>query len=195
MITPDEALQRLADGNRRYVAGRSASDPATLPARRAALVDGQAPFAAVLGCADSRVPVEAVFDQGPGDLFVVRVAGHVATSAPVGSLEFAANKLGARLIVVLGHARCGAVEAALGNPRGLSPELQAVVDAIRPALDGLPDAEGADRLAGAVNAHVRATVAALRATPALAKLISDEGLRIVGAEYALDSGTVTFLDA
>ncbi|MDX1594945.1 MAG: carbonic anhydrase [Gammaproteobacteria bacterium] len=197
-VTADEALQRLRDGNRRFVDGRTCHDTRANPDLRQSLKGGQAPFAAVLGCADSRVPVEAVFDQGLGDLFVVRVAGHVPTPAPVGSLEFAAHKFGTRLIVVLGHACCGAVEAALGDtPDDLSPELKAIIGAIRHSLAGTPEIAGDPpevRLEQAVRTHVRVTVDALRRHPGLAGLIAGDGLRIVGAEYALDSGEVTFLD-
>jgi carbonic anhydrase len=198
MIPADEALQRLIEGNRRFVDGETRNDAQANPALRESLKDGQAPFAAVLGCADSRVPVEAVFDQTLGDLFVVRVAGHVPTPAPVGSLEFAAHKFGTRLIVVLGHACCGAVQAALDpTPQALSPELDAIVSAIRTSLSGSTE-DGAQpaevRLELAVRTHVRATVEALRHHPGLAGLIADDGLRVVGAEYALDSGEVTFLD-
>jgi carbonic anhydrase len=190
MIPADEALQRLIEGNRRFVDGETRNDAQANPALRESLKDGQAPFAAVLGCADSRVPVEAVFDQTLGDLFVVRVAGHVPTPAPVGSLT--------RLIVVLGHACCGAVQAALDpTPHALSPELDAIVSAIRTSLAGEADS-GAKapeaQLERAVRTHVRATVEALRHHPGLAGLIADDGLRVVGAEYALDSGEVTFLD-
>ena len=198
MIPADEALQRLIEGNHRFVDGETRNDAQANPALRESLKDGQAPFAAVLGCADSRVPVEAVFDQTLGDLFVVRVAGHVPTPAPVGSLEFAAHKFGTRLIVVLGHACCGAVQAALDpTPYALSPELDAIVSAIRTSLAGEADS-GAKapeaQLERAVRTHVRATVEALRHHPGLAGLIADDGLRVVGAEYALDSGEVTFLD-
>lgn len=198
MIPADQALQRLREGNRRFVDGQTQNNVQANPTLRESLKDGQAPFAAVLGCADSRVPVEAVFDQGLGDLFVVRVAGHVPTPAPVGSLEFAAHKFGTRLIVVLGHACCGAVQAALDTThQDLSPELDAIVAAIRTSLTAEP--EGGTQapevqLELAVRTHVRATVDALQHHPGLAGLIANEGLRVVGAEYALDTGEVTFLD-
>jgi carbonic anhydrase len=200
MLSASEALERLREGNRRFVAGTGGSS-ALWNAQRQQTSDGQAPFAIVLGCSDSRVPVEHVFDQGFGDLFVIRVAGNVAAPSQIGSAEFAAEILGARLAVVLGHSRCGAVEAtldAIQRPRAsFSPNLGAIVDRVRPAVEPvLEAAPGADRqalVARAVRANVRCAVEQLqRDSPMLRALARDDGLRVVGAEYLLDSGEVEF---
>ena len=161
----------------------------------------QRPFAVILGCSDSRVPAELVFDQGFGDLFVVRVAGNIATPSQIGSVEFAAAKLGTRLVVVLGHTRCGAVlatlEAVANRGAAASPNLRPIIDAIGPSVEGCTDdSEDLDtRVARAVRANVRSSVRTLRdRSELLADLARTGGLRVVGAEYCLDSGAVTFLD-
>ena len=202
MIQAAEALQRLKDGNARFVAGDI--DPSSLDfrAKREELSDGQSPFAIVLGCSDSRVPVEFVFDQGLGDLFVIRVAGNIAARSQIGSIEFAAQKFGARLAVVLGHTRCGAVEAAvaeLNKPsEQQSPNLRFIVDRIRPAVDRII-AEGyghdPDSLVSAVvRENARLSVEALsNGSEIIQRLVKEQGLKIVGAEYCLRSGKVEFL--
>src|SRR4051794_26617867 len=140
MINAREALERLREGNRRFVAGRG-EDVLTTPSRRRELADGQEPFAIVLGCSDSRVPAEIVFDQGLGDLFVIRVAGNIVAPSGIGSVEFAAERFGTRLVVVLGHTRCGAIQATLedlqGNGENRSRHLASIVDRIRPSVEGL----------------------------------------------------------
>jgi carbonic anhydrase len=202
MLTTDEALARLREGNARFAAGQ-ASAPARLhPARRAELVQGQAPFAIVLGCSDSRVPAELVFDQGFGDLFVIRVAGNIVAPSQVGSVEFAAARFGTRLGSVMGHSQCGAVmatlDALLGRATTSSRNLRSIVSRLRPSVEPLLriGAVDPDRLmAEAVRANVRASVDHLRhGSELLEELIRDEGLRIVGAEYSLESGLVAFLD-
>lgn len=198
MIGADEALARLKEGNRAFAAGM----PAELDARaRRELADGQSPFAVVLGCSDSRVPVEAVFRCRIGELFVVRVAGNIAAPSQIGSVEFAAENLGVRLAVVLGHSRCGAVDAAIGRLRRpdtrLSPGLDAVVERIRPGIESLVgrDADDGETLARAVRANIAATVSRLeKDSAALAGLVEKGRLRIVGAEYRLESGRVEFFD-
>ena len=141
MIPAAEALQRLRDGNRRFVAGDPVNASAVDAAKLAKLTGGQSPFAVVLACSDSRVPVELVFDQGPGDLFVIRVAGNVATPSQIGSIEFAATQLGAQLVIVLGHGSCGAIAAALDSIANKAPppsaNLAEILSEIRPALEGL----------------------------------------------------------
>src|SRR5499433_2924191 len=141
MIPALEALQRLKDGNRRFVEDTRKSESLISPRRRAELAAGQEPFAAILGCSDSRVPVEIVFDQGLGDLFVIRVAGNVVAASQVGSVEFAAERFGTRLVVVLGHTRCGAIQATLEElqrpSETRSRNLRSIVDRIRPSLEGL----------------------------------------------------------
>lgn len=204
MITAREALERLREGNRRYVAGTPAVDPFTRSARRSELVGGQEPFAVILGCSDSRVPVEIVFDLDLGDLFVIRVAGNVVASSQVGSVEFAASQFGTRLVVVLGHTQCGALHAtleALRRPEPVTgtPGLRAIVDRIRPAIVDLVAADpGGDPEAlvrRAVRANVRTSVRQLRhGSPLLEQLIEEDGLMVVGAEYSLESGEVVFFE-
>jgi carbonic anhydrase len=198
-----QALERLRDGNRRFVAGRR--DPAA-PAERARLAElteGQEPFAIILGCSDSRVPAEIVFDQGLGDLFVIRVAGNIVAPSQVGSVEFAADRFGTRLVVVLGHSSCGAVAATieqLGRPTaGQSPNLRAIVERIRPSGDVLLETElrrdPEALLHHAVRANVRASAAHLRhGSEILERLIREDGLLVVGAEYSLETGEVEFFD-
>lgn len=191
MATAAEALQRLLEGNQRFLAG-TASGVLPEEAKREALKDGQAPFAVILGCADSRVSPELIFDQGLGELFVVRTAGHVATPIELGSIEYAVEHLGARLIVVLGHSSCGAVQATLGaidDPESSStPNIEALIEQIRPAVSSLGEAEGAQRLADAVEANVHATVEHLNAGSDL--LREREDLVITGAVYSLETGAV-----
>ena len=191
MATATEALQRLIDGNQRFLAG-TASGVLPEEAKREALKDGQAPFAVILGCADSRVSPELIFDQGLGELFVVRTAGHVATPIELGSIEYAVEHLGARLIVVLGHSSCGAVQATLGaidDPESSStPNIEALIEQIRPAVSSLGEAEGDQRLADAVEANVHATVEHLSAGSDL--LREREDLVITGAVYSLETGAV-----
>jgi carbonic anhydrase len=202
-ISALEALRRLREGNRRFASGMRSADGASSLPRRAALVAGQEPFAIILGCSDSRVPAEMVFDQGLGDLFVVRVAGNIVAPSQIGSVEFAAERFGTRLVVVLGHSRCGAVIATLDELRRTtetrSRNLRSIVDRIRPSVarllatdpGGDPDALVRD----AVRANVRAAVDQLRhGSEIIVRLIESDGLLVVGAEYDLESGVVHFLD-
>ncbi|MBT8081628.1 MAG: carbonic anhydrase [Gammaproteobacteria bacterium] len=197
MISPAEALERLRAGNRRFVAGKSNILESIGQARRAELVEGQSPFAVILACSDSRVPVELVFDQGLGDLFVIRVAGNVVSPSQIGSVEFAASQLGSRLVVVLGHSNCGAVEATLKElareQESRSPNLRAIVERIKPAVEPLL-ASGVT-LQGAVSANVRYSVQRLQYGSAiLEQLIAEDELKVVGAEYSIESGEVAFFD-
>lgn len=204
MLTGSEALERLRDGNRRFVAEGQRPSALTTDARRSELVEGQDPFAIILGCSDSRVPAEIVFDQGLGDLFVIRVAGNVVAPSQVGSVEFAAEQFGTRLVVVLGHSACGAVTATLNElerPSELrSPNLRSIVDRIRPSVQALLDgaSEALDRselLDRAVRANIRASADHLRhGSAVLEQLIETDGLLIVGAEYSLETGEVDFFD-
>lgn len=203
MIPGSEALARLREGNRRFVSGAHDFSTTIGESRRLALAQGQEPFAVILGCADSRVPAEIVFGQGLGDLFVIRVAGNVVAPSQIGSVEFAAARLHARLVVVLGHTQCGAIAATLEQLRQpaaqRSPHLQDIVDRIRPAVEPLlatPLARQPDALAAeAVRANVRTAVSQLRHGSAiLAGLMEREGLLIVGAEYSLATGVVEFFD-
>lgn len=201
MISAQEALQRLKDGNARFVADRSSPDTVNATHRHS-LIEGQAPFAVVLGCSDSRVPVEIVFDQGFGDLFVIRVAGNIVAPSQIGSVEYAVQQLGTPLVVVLGHSRCGAVQATLDALRAPRPttgsrNLLAIVERVRPAVEGLLENDlPAERLMQqAVRANVRAAANQLRHSSAvLEPLVQSGQLKVVGAEYALETGTVNFFD-
>lgn len=203
MISAREALQRLQEGNQRFVADLRGDGTETNGVRRHALVFDQAPFAIILGCSDSRVPAEIVFDQGLGDLFVIRVAGNVVAASQIGSIEFAAERFGTRLVVVLGHTRCGAVQATLeelDRPSGTrSPNLHSIVDRIRPAVETLMETDlrrqPATLMHHAVRANIRASVNQLRhGSHILEQLIARDGLLVVGAEYALETGVVDFFD-
>jgi carbonic anhydrase len=198
-----DALERLREGNRRFASDLRSVDVLASHARRADLLAGQRPFAIILGCSDSRVPAEIVFDQGLGDLFVIRVAGNVVAPSQVGSVEFAATKFGTPLVVVLGHSRCGAIEATiqeLQQPAGTrSRNLRSIVNRVRPSVESLlatelrhdPDA----LMREAVKANVRASVDHLRhGSEVLEDLVATSGLRIVGAEYSLETGLVEFHD-
>jgi carbonic anhydrase len=202
MISAVEGLQRLREGNRRFAEDLQTGRLST-EARRNELVDGQEPFAIILGCSDSRVPAEIIFDQGLGDLFVIRVAGNIVAPSQIGSVEFAAERTGARLVVVLGHSMCGAILATLEElerpSENRSPNLRSIVDRIRPSLVTLLKTElweTRDSLVDqAVQANIRASVDHLRrGSPILENLIRNDGLLIIGAEYSLETGTVEFLD-
>ena len=195
MVSAREALARLREGNRRFVA--SVPSP---PGRPSA---GQEPFAIILGCSDARVPAELVFGQGFGDLFVIRVAGNIVAPSQVGSVEFAAEVFGTRLAVVLGHTQCGAVAATLDELRQpqnhQSPNLRAIVGRIRPAVEPLLATTIAQDPAAlaehAVRANVQASVQQLRHGSALLeRRIERDGLLIVGAKYHVEEGTVEFFD-
>ena len=199
MIEAAEALERLSEGNRRFAAGNSNRNEAGLRPNLAELQAGQTPFAIVLACSDSRVPVEMIFDQGLGDLFVIRVAGNIVAPSQVGSVEFAAAQLGAKLVVVLGHSNCGAVDATLMELRReqehRSPNLRAIVDRIRPAIEPLIDDKGNVDLQEAVVANVRHSVGRLvHGSLILEQLIQSGDLIVVGAEYSIERGEVNFLD-
>jgi len=201
MISASEALQRLRDGNLRFAADIRKADQGH--DRRAELASGQAPFAIILGCSDSRAPVEMVFDQGLGDLFVIRVAGNIVAPSQVGSVEFAAEAFGTRLVVVLGHSQCGAIGATLEQLRRptemRSRNLQSIVDRVRPAVEGLIGTEVArDPVAlyqAATRANIRAAVDHLRhGSELLERLILHNGLGVVGAEYSIETGLVDFFE-
>lgn len=189
--TPDQALKLLMDGNKRFVTRRR-EQPRQDWARIEEVAKGQNPFAAVLSCADSRIPAEIVFDQGFGDLFVCRVAGNVATSEEIGSLEFGAAVLGTKVIMVIGHERCGAVEATLKGAQ-VPGQIGSLIDAIKPALSRAKNFPGSDPLAKAVKANVTLQVDRLKASPVLAEQITAGKLKIVGAYYDLDAGTITLV--
>lgn len=196
-----EALEKLREGNQRFVDGDRCVDTYLSHTRLDEHLEGQSPFAIVLGCSDSRVPVEIIFDVGVGDLFVIRVAGNVIAPSLVGSIEFAAERFGSRLVVVLGHTGCGAIEATIdslqANDDSGSENIQDIVGRIRPAVEHLVQKASAearkDLVNHAVRANVEANVKALKnASRVLEPLIRDQGLLIVGAEYSLATGQVDF---
>jgi carbonic anhydrase len=203
MVTAREALQRLREGNRRFVS-QSRDEEATQPRnRRAELATAQQPFAIILGCSDSRVPAEIVFDQGLGDLFAIRVAGNIVAPSQVGSVEFAAARFGTQLVVVLGHSQCGAILATLEElqqpTENQSRNLQSIVDRVRPSVESLLRTELRHDMDALVQQAVRANICAstnhLRhGSPLLEQLILQEGLVVVGAEYSLETGDVDFFD-
>lgn len=203
MISAVAALERLRAGNQRFVANTRSHATVERRAHREELVDGQEPFAIILGCSDSRVPAEIVFDQGLGDLFVIRVAGNIVAPSQIGSVEFAAGKFGTRLVVVLGHSRCGAVEATIDELQrpsaNQSRNLHSIVDRVRPSVEallatGLRDDREA-LLRDAVRANVRVSASQLRhGSELLESLILRKELLVVGAEYSLESGSVDFFD-
>jgi len=202
MISAREALALLQDGNRRFVADRK-RDARVGATRRNELTERQEPFAIVLGCSDSRVPAEIVFDQGLGDLFVIRVAGNIVAPSQIGSVEFAAERFHTRLVVVLGHSGCGAILATieqLMRPVEMqSRNLHAIVDRVRPSVEpllatDLPN-DGQDLVSSAVRANVRASASQLRhGSEMLEQLIERDGLLVVGAEYSLETGVVEFFE-
>lgn len=202
MISAQEALARLQQGNQRFVAGHPHSGRMPSPERRQELVEGQDPFAIILGCSDSRVPAEIVFDQGLGDLFVIRVAGNIVAPSLVGSVEYAVG-LGVRLVVVMGHTQCGAVQATLDElqrpTESQSPNLRAIVDRVRPSVETLLETDlKHDRealLRHAVRANVRRSADHLRhGSEILEHQIEQKDLLVVGAEYSLETGVVDFFD-
>jgi carbonic anhydrase len=193
-ITAAEAHKRLVAGNARYVAGKPLRlDHST---RREAVAPAQMPFAIVLGCSDSRVPPEILFDQGLGDLFIIRVAGNIADDLALGSMEYAVEHFATPLIVVLGHERCGAVAATVAVAQSGTmppPHIASLVAAIEPAVAASKGMPG-DAVENAITTHVRQTVAALKASqPVLADAVAHGKLEIVGAEYHLKTGKVGFL--
>jgi carbonic anhydrase len=198
-----EALQRLREGNWRFASGSGQVDRVSSLSRRAELVTGQLPFAIVLGCSDSRVPAEIVFDQGLGDLFVIRVAGNIVAPSQVGSVEFAAERFGTRLVVVLGHSRCGAIVATLEELRRSretqSRHLRSIVDRVRPSVEALlaTDLRNDESalVSAAVRANVRSSANQLRhGSEIIERLIERDGLLVVGAEYSLETGVVEVFD-
>ena len=203
MISARESLALLKEGNRRFVSEAPSRDAVESRARRLELAAGQQPFAAILGCSDSRVPVEIVFDQGLGDLFVIRVAGNIVAPSLIGSVEFAAEQFGTRLVVVLGHSQCGVIQTTVEQLRrpveNQSRNLHSIVDLVRPAVEGVIQAGmGHDHdilVEEAVRANVRASVRQLRhGSDIIENLIQNSGLVVIGAEYSLETGIVEFFD-
>lgn len=202
MNSAKEALDRLREGNRRFVADKSNAGT-SVQERRREVVDGQEPFAIILGCSDSRVPAEMVFDQGLGDLFVIRVAGNIVAPSQIGSVEFAAERYRTKLVVVLGHSQCGAILATLEELKrpneNQSRNLKSIVDRIRPSVETLLDTglkhDHDELVHQSVRANIRASANHLRhGSELLENLIQNEGLLVVGAEYSLATGKVEFFD-
>ncbi len=203
MLSAQQALARLREGNRRFVSEAPSLETQASQARRRELAYSQEPFAIVLGCSDSRVPAEIVFDQGLGDLFVIRVAGNIVASSQVGSVEFAAARFGTRLVVVLGHSGCGAIQATIetlqqptANHAG---SLRSIVDRVRPSVEALFATDlrhdPAALMRQAVRANIRASANHLRnGSDILERLIQQDGLLVIGAEYSLETGVVCFFD-
>ena len=203
MIPAAEALQLLRDGNRRFVTNVRSHDSLASEARRTEVAAGQEPFAIILGCSDSRVPAEIVFDQGLGDLFVIRVAGNIVAPSQVGSVEFAAERYATRLVVVLGHSQCGAILATIDELKrptyNQSRNLHSIVDRVRPAVEPLLQSgmrlQQDELVRHAVRANVQSSVSHLRHGSAmLEQLIEKDNLIVVGAEYSLETGVVDFLE-
>lgn len=203
MISGMEALERLQEGNLRYAAGLNESSGFATRSSHQDLLEGQNPFAVILGCSDSRAPVEMVFDQGLGDLFVIRIAGNIVAPSQIGSVEFAVEKFGTPLVVVMGHTRCGAVQATIEHimqkEETPSRNLHSIVSRIRPAVEKLmEDDPGNDPNAlmeKVIKANVRAGTEGLRHGSAiLEKHVQSNNLLIVGAEYSLETGMVDFFD-
>lgn len=203
MIDAVTALQRLREGNHRFVNNLSSTEPLSTHTRRAELTTYQEPFAIILGCSDSRVPAELVFDQGLGDLFVIRVAGNIVAPSQIGSVEFAVSRFGTRLVVVLGHSKCGAIVATLDvlnkGSDSESKNIRSIVDRVKPSVEGLLHTDlkhNHDALVNeAVRANVRASANQLRhGSEIIERLVERDGLLVVGAEYSLETGVVTFFD-
>ena len=190
-ITPDKALQELLDGNDRFVK-RKRRNPNQTYSRLVEVAKSQKPFASILGCADSRVPSEIVFDQGLGDLFVCRIAGNIATTQQIGSLEFGSLVLGSKIIMVMGHERCGAVDAAIKGAQ-VPGQIGSLLEAIKPSVESSKEEPG-DKLENACKANITAQVEKLKSSPVLSKLIDEEKLTIVGGYYDLDTGKISVVN-
>jgi carbonic anhydrase len=202
MITAKEALQRLQEGNQRFVSGVRSIDSLVKQIQREGFVEGQAPFAIILGCSDSRVPAEIVFDQGLGDLFVIRVAGNIVAPSQIGSVEFSAKQFGTPLVVVLGHSMCGAVLATLEEIERPSNEkssnVLSIVSRIRPSVEVLLETDlrkdPEKLLKAAIRSNILASTNNLRhGSQMLEQLVRDDSLTIVAAEYSLETGVVEFI--
>jgi carbonic anhydrase len=204
MLSAQEALQRLKEGNERFVSQITQQQELASEKRRLNLLEGQSPFAIILGCSDSRVPAEIIFDQGLGDLFVIRVAGNIVAPSQVGSIEFAVETYGTPLVVVLGHNSCGAIKAtldAIKKPdQTPSHNLMSIVSRIRPSLETLTETDlknnEEDLMRFAVRANIRTSVSQVRySSPYLETQIKSGNLMVVGAQYSLKEGQVNFFDA
>jgi carbonic anhydrase len=201
MMNADKALQMLIEGNERYIEGTADGAELTISTRRQGIKDGQNPFAVILGCSDSRVPAELVFNRGLGDLFVIRVAGNIVAPSQIGSVEFACQHFGTQLVVVLGHSHCGAINATvdslMDDPDKLSPNVASIVDRVTPAVHPIvkrnqfKDRE--DLVHQAMRANVEQSVNGLQMRSRfLRELVGSGQIKIVGAEYSIETGVVDF---
>ncbi|MAD91296.1 MAG: carbonic anhydrase [Gammaproteobacteria bacterium] len=202
MMDPDEALKRLCKGNKRFLSGEVSKEVSANRKQHLDQASGQKPFAIILACSDSRVPVELIFDCGIGDLFVIRVAGNIASSTQIGSIEYAVTVLGTRLIVVLGHSNCGAVIATIDEitkPNShTSPNLRSIIDNIRPALELELENNFGDKscltIEKCVQTNIKASVTSLENKSTILKeLIAENKINVVGAEYSLETGSIKFI--
>jgi carbonic anhydrase len=200
-MNPDKALQLLIDGNQRYVEATADDAELTVTTKRFGIEDGQNPFAVILGCSDSRVPAELVFNRGLGDLFVIRVAGNVVAPSQIGSAEFACQHFGTQLVVVMGHSHCGAinatVEALMGDPDKMSPNVASIVDRVTPAVLPIYKSQQFtdkdDLIHQAMRANVEQSVHGLQMRSRILRRMVDKGqIRIIGAEYSIETGVVDF---
>ena len=189
-MTPAQAVQMLMDGNQRFVKGKR-ENPHQNMSRLTEVAQVQKPFACILSCADSRVPSEIIFDQGFGDLFVCRVAGNIATPEEIGSLEFGTLVLGSKVLMVMGHERCGAVSATIKGAQ-VPGQIATLIDAIKPAIEKSKNQPG-DKLENAIKSNVLYQIGKLKASPVISQLIKEEKLKIVGGYYDLDTGAVTMV--
>jgi|TARA_B110000438_G_scaffold269144_1_gene285278 carbonic anhydrase len=200
MISTEEALKRLRKGNKRFVSDSSIFNKISHKSRCHSLTEDQDPFAIILGCSDSRAPSEIIFDQGLGDLFVIRVAGNIVAPSQIGSIEFAVERFGTRLVVVMGHSRCGAILSTLEGLRkpleDQSGNLRSIIDRIRPSLTSLDIHQDPETLLQqAVRANIHSSVHQLQhESNILKELVTEGDLLILGAEYSLDTGIVNFFD-
>lgn len=203
MISAIEALKRLQEGNRHFVSEVQGSSISIGTTRPIELVANQQPSAVILGCSDARVPAEIIFGQGLGDLFVIRVAGNIVAPSQVGSVEFAVEKFRTRLVVVLGHSNCGAIQSTLEElehpTQGRSRNFRSIVDRIRPSVETLFETElrhnPEELMRFAVRANIRASANHLRnGSEILEQMIRNDGLLVVGAEYSLETGVVEFFN-
>jgi len=201
MLPAKEALDHLKKGNRRFAEGKESLHAIADPVKRKELIERQDPFAIILGCSDSRVPTEILFDHGLGDLFVIRVAGNIVAPSQIGSIEFAAERFGTSLVVVLGHSRCGAIRATLEElehpHEHRSPNLASIVGSIIPSVKPLLETDLKNQpeelMKKAVRANVNASVEQLKSgSPIITELIEGDKLKVLGAEYALETGLVEF---
>lgn len=203
MIQAREALQRLCEGNQRFVSKMQGQDMPLAQSQHAQVAESQPSFAIILSCSDARVPPEIVFDQGVGDLFIVRVAGNIAGSTQIGSVEFAALNFHTRLVVILGHTQCVAVTTTLNHIKDssqeASPNLRSIIELVQPAIAPLCKEQATQNqeslLEQAVRANISNSVEHLRQSEVLGHLIKEDGLLVIGAEYSLETGRVEFFDA